>query len=91
MRIDPDAAPARPATARELREARRRAANRREFFAAKRAAAIDGRARAAVAWDQWRALIRDLPEAQAEELAEDIAAHLARQIDTMTTPQGDRP
>ncbi|WP_067801372.1 hypothetical protein [Actinomadura formosensis] len=91
MRIDPDAVPARPATARELRQARRRADNRREHFAAKRAAAATARARAAVAWDQWRALIRDLPEAEAEQLAEDTAAHLARQIDQMTTMQGDRP
>lgn len=91
MRIDPDAAPARPATARELREARRRADNRREYFATKRAAAATAQARAAVAWDQWRALLRDVPEAEAEQLAEETAARLAQQIDHMTTLQGDRP
>jgi hypothetical protein len=91
MTLDPAAGPPRPATARELRQARRRAENRREHFAAKRAAAATSRARAAVAWDQWRAAIRDVPEAEAERLAEEIAAALARQIDHMTTLQGDRP
>lgn len=91
MTFDPDAAPARPATARELRQARRRADNRREHFTAKRAAAATAQARASVAWDQWRALLRDLPEAEAERLAEEIATALARQIDHMTTLQGDRP
>jgi hypothetical protein len=90
MTLDPDAAPARPATARELRAARRRAGNRREHFAAKRAAAATARARAAVAWDQWRAAIRDVPEAEAERFAEETAAHLARQIDNMTMGE-DRP
>ncbi|MGW2308671.1 hypothetical protein [Actinomadura luteofluorescens] len=91
MTFDPDAVPARPATARELRQARRRAVNRREHFAAKRAAAASAQARASVAWDQWRALLRDLPEAEAKRLAEEIAAALVRQIDHMTTLQGDRP
>ncbi|MFC4051175.1 hypothetical protein ACFOY4_15900 [Actinomadura syzygii] len=91
MTFDPDAVPARPATARELRQARRRADNRREFFAAKRAAAATATDRAATAWDQWRALIRDLPDAEAERLAEDIADRLADQIDHLTALQGDRP
>ncbi|TMQ96816.1 hypothetical protein ETD83_20905 [Actinomadura soli] len=91
MAFDPDAAPARPATARELRAARRRAEHRQEHFAAKRAAAATSRARAAVAWDQWRATIRDVPSAEAERLAEEIATALADQIDHMTTLQGDRP
>ncbi|MFI0412445.1 hypothetical protein [Actinomadura sp. 3N508] len=91
MAFDPDAVPARPATARELRAQRRRADNRREFFAARRGAAATAQDRAATAWDQWRALIRDLPEADAERLAEEIADAMADQIDHMTTLQGDRP
>ncbi|MCP9954683.1 hypothetical protein [Actinomadura madurae] len=91
MTTDPGAGPARPATARELRQARRRAANRRDHFAAKRAAAATAQARVAVAWDQWRALLRDIPVAEAERLAEETAARLAQQIDHMTTLQGDQP
>ena len=91
MTTDPAAGPTLPATARELRAARRRAENRREYFAAKRAAGATPLARTAVAWDQWRALIREVPEAEAARLAEEITAALARQIDHVTTLQGDRP
>lgn len=78
-------------TARQLREARRRIENQREFFAAKASRAASPIERAAVAWDQWRAVVRELPGAQADQSAELLLATLTDQINHLARQSGDRP
>ncbi|MQY04144.1 hypothetical protein [Actinomadura macrotermitis] len=65
---------------RELREALRRIENRTQFFRTRQAAAATPQARAAVAWDQWRALIRDAPEGLAVRLADELTATINGQL-----------
>ncbi|QXJ27070.1 hypothetical protein AGRA3207_007869 (plasmid) [Actinomadura graeca] len=57
---------------RELADALRRIDNRLQFFRARQAAAAGPVERAAVTWDQWRALTRDVPAELAARLADDL-------------------
>ncbi|MGI5233760.1 hypothetical protein [Actinoallomurus sp. CA-142502] len=74
--------------------ARRRIANQASFFAQKRAQATTPSDRARVAWDQWRALLRELPADQvapwADALARTLDTHIARLTQILDSDEGDR-
>jgi hypothetical protein len=63
--------------------ARRRAGNQAVHYAAKAAAARTPVERTTVAFDQWRSLVRDLPDGQAARLADQLTTLINHQITHM--------
>ncbi|MCO6011739.1 hypothetical protein NE236_43015 [Actinoallomurus purpureus] len=72
--------------------ARRRVANRAAHYAAKQARAGTPLERVTAAWEQWRALVRDLPAEAAEPWAEAITttldAHITKLIKLVAEAEG---
>ncbi|MFG1999720.1 hypothetical protein ACGFNU_11290 [Spirillospora sp. NPDC048911] len=70
-------------TPREIAAELRRIDNRGAFFRARQDAAKGPLERAAVAWDQWRALTRDARPALAGQLADELTELINQHIRQM--------